>query len=67
MSIEQAASFLAISILMSLGAIALVIGAVAINNIIHRYWKNFGWNFFPMYMSKEPVTFQEPKSDDVKK
>ena len=67
MSIEQAASFLAISILMSLGAIALVIGAVAINNIIHRYWKNFGWNFFPMYVGKEPTTFQEPKSDDVKK
>jgi len=67
MSIEQAASFLAISILMSLGAIALVIGAVAINNIIHQYWKSFGWNFFPMYMSKEPVTFQEPKLDDVKK
>jgi len=67
MSIEQAASFLAISILMSLGIIVLVIGAVAINNIIHRYWKNFGWNFFPMYVGKEPVTFQEPKSDDVKK
>jgi len=67
MSIEQAASFLAISILMSLGAIALVMGAVAINNIIHRYWKNLGWNFFPMYVGKEPMTFQEPKSDDVKK
>jgi len=67
MSIEQAASFLAISILMSLGAIALVIGAVAINNIIHRYWKSFGWNFFPMYVGKEPMTFREPKSDDVKK
>jgi len=67
MSIEQAASFLAISILMSLGAIALVIGAVAINNIIHRYWKSFGWNFFPIYVGKEPMTFQEPKLDDVKK
>jgi hypothetical protein len=67
MNIEQAASFLAISILMSLGAIALVIGAVAINNIIHRYWKNFGWNFFPMYVGKEPVNTYEEFKDYVKK
>jgi hypothetical protein len=39
MSVEQATVFLATSILVMLGMIALVIGVVVINNIIHRHWK----------------------------
>ena len=35
----QAAVFLAASILLSLAAIAVVIAMVAINNILHNYWK----------------------------
>lgn len=36
---DQAAVWLAGSILFSLGLVAVVAGFVAINNIIHRYWK----------------------------
>ncbi len=39
MGIEQAATFLAGSILSMLGIVVIVIGLVIINNIIHKYWK----------------------------
>ena len=39
MSVDQGAVFLAGSILTMLGLIVVVIGVVAINNIIHKYWK----------------------------
>lgn len=36
---DQAAVWLAGSILFALGALAMVAGIVAINNILHKYWK----------------------------
>jgi len=65
MDIDQAAVFLAGSILTALGFIIIVIAAVVINNIIHRYWKSFGWTFFPAYVQKEEkeVVYEEPKFD----
>jgi len=65
MDIDQAAVFLAGSILTALGFIIIVIAAVVINNIIHKYWKSFGWNFFPAYVQKEEkeVVYEEPKFD----
>ena len=65
MDIDQAAVFLAGSILTGLGFVVVVITAVVINNIIHKYWKSFGWNFFPAYMQKEQkeMVYEEPKLD----
>jgi hypothetical protein len=63
MDIDQAAVFLAGSILTGLGFVVVVITAVVINNIIHKYWKSFGWKIFPVYVEKEPVTYEEPKLD----
>jgi len=65
MDIDQAAVFLAGSILTALGFIVIVIAAVVINNIIHRYWKSFGWNFLPDYMQKEQkeMIYEDPKFD----
>jgi ABC-type lipoprotein release transport system permease subunit len=40
------AIFLCSSILISLGIIVLVAMVVAVNNILHKYWKNLGWNMF---------------------
>ena len=37
--VENAASFLAGSILISLGLVVFIIGCVIVNNIIHKYWK----------------------------
>ena len=66
MDIDQAAVFLAGSILTGLGFIIIVITAVVINNIIHKYWKSFGWNFFPAYVHKDEIVMEEPKMDNKK-
>ena len=67
MDIDQAAVFLAGTILTALGFIVIVIAAVVINNIIHKYWKSFGWDFFPMYVSRGEVTHEDPKLEKEKK
>jgi hypothetical protein len=61
MDMDQAAVFLAGSILTALGFIVIIATAVVINNIIHKYWKSFGWNFLPMYMQKEEQVIEDPK------
>jgi hypothetical protein len=39
MDLEQAAIFFTGSILTMLGFVVIVIGAVVINNILHKYWR----------------------------
>jgi hypothetical protein len=39
MNLEQAANFFTGSILMMLGFVVITMGIVAINNILHRFWK----------------------------
>jgi hypothetical protein len=65
MDIDQAAVFLAGSILTALGFVVIVIAAVVVNNIIYKYWKSWGWNFLPDYMQREQetVVHEEPKLD----
>jgi phosphomannomutase len=68
MDIDQAAVFLAGSILTALGFIVIVIAAVVINNIIHKYWKSFGWKFFEWAVApvhKEYI-YEEPKMENDK-
>jgi hypothetical protein len=64
MDMDQAAVFLAGSILTMTGLIVLVVGAVVINNIIHKYWKSFDWKFFPVYLDQPSPRFAEPKEVD---
>jgi hypothetical protein len=53
MDMDQAAVFLAGSILTALGFLAFVIAVVVVNNILHKYWKPVrifsadSWNFNP--------------------
>ena len=71
MDMDQAAVFLAGSILTMLGFIVVVAGIIAINNLIHKYWKPVIIWRLPEY----PVTrFAEPhelanieSKNDVKK
>ena len=63
MTIDQASTFLVGSILMSIGVVILVVTAVVINNIIHAFWKSFGWKFFPAYVDRDPIVYEEPKLD----
>jgi hypothetical protein len=61
MDVENAASILAGSILIGLSIVIFVIVAVAINNLIAKYWKPVriftadSWNFNP------PARFVEPE------
>lgn len=64
--VENAASFLAGSILISLGLLIFIIGCVVVNNIIHKYWKPVNiftpesWKgFFPPHHH----TYIEPELD----
>jgi len=43
MDMDQAAVFLAGSVLTMMGFIVIVVGLVVINNVIHKYWKTLGW------------------------
>ena len=63
MDMDQAAVFLAGSILIMLGIIVIVSGIVVINNIIHKYWKSFGWKLLPAYWD-QPHRFIEPHEVD---
>ena len=48
MDLDTSATFLAGSILTAAGFIIIVAAAIIINNLIHKYWKSFGWKFFPV-------------------
>ena len=58
MDMDQAAVFLAGSILTALGFVVFVIAVVVVNNIIHRWWKPLGWNFGWM---AAPTRFATPE------
>ena len=53
---DQAAIFLAGSILTVLGFLVILGGVVIANNIIHKYWKSFGWQWIPTW-ANEPQRF----------
>lgn len=68
MDMDQAAVFLAGSILTMLAIIVIVGGVVIINNIIHKYWKSFGWKLFPEFYTNHPTPrFAEPHEIDKSK
>ena len=54
MDMSQAAVFLAGAILYALGWIVILIAVVVANNIIHKYWKSFGWKLYPNWLAENP-------------
>ena len=60
MDMDQAAVFLAGSLLTVLGFLVILVGVVIANNIIHKYWKSFGWSFMPNW-THEPQRFASPE------
>lgn len=71
MDMDQAAVWLAGSILFALGAIALVGGIVVVNNILHKYWKPvqfFKWAEHPpmRFMTHEEAEKIAPTMDPKK-
>jgi len=63
MDMDQAAVFLAGSILTALGFIVVVIGIVAINNILNKFWKPVTLWRFDQYPTRfaEPHEIEPPK------
>lgn len=59
MDMDSAAVFLAGSILYAVGIIVILICIVVCNNIIHKYWKSFGWGFIPNWMNEIPPKFAD--------
>lgn len=56
---DQAAVFLAGSILTMMGFVVVTIGIIVINNLIAKYWKELGW--FKWHFSHEPARFATPE------
>lgn len=54
---DQAAVFLAGSVLTALGFL-VILGAILIaNNLISKYWKSWGWSFYPSWMHEQQPRF----------
>jgi hypothetical protein len=47
MDMDQAAVFLAGSILTSIGFIIIIGAIIVVNNMIAKFWKPLGWKFWP--------------------
>jgi hypothetical protein len=60
MDMDQAAVFLAGSILTVMGFLIILGGIVIANNIIHKFWKSFGWSWVPTW-TQEPHRFATPE------
>lgn len=68
MDMDQAAVFLAGSVLTMMAFVVIVIGVVVINNIIHRYWKDLGWfRNWGLTFDHPPSRFVEPHELDKSK
>ena len=50
---NSAAVFLGGSILYALGVLIILAATILANNMIHKYWKSYGWRFFPAFIEKE--------------
>ena len=65
MNMDQAAVFLAGSVLTMMGFIAIVTGLVVANNIMHKYWKPLGWfKSWGLTFEHPPARFAEPHEVD---
>ena len=53
---DQAAVFLAGSILTVIGFLVIIGGILIVNNLIAKYWKPWGWTFFA-WVHHEPQRF----------
>ena len=59
MDMDQAAVFLAGSILTMMGFIVITIGIIVINNLLSKYWKELGW--FNFGWNQTPSRFATPE------
>ena len=56
MDMDQAAVFLAGSILTVMGFLVILGGVLIANNLVAKYWKSWGWSWVPSW-AHEPQRF----------
>ena len=61
MDMDNAAVFLAGTILYAIGILIILTATIIANNLIHKYWKSFGWQMFPSLFHQEPQRFMTPE------
>jgi hypothetical protein len=65
MDMDQAAVFLAGSVLTALGGL-VILGAVLIaNNLIAKYWKTWGWQWMPHWANDPPRFVSEAEAEKI--
>lgn len=74
MNMDQAATWLAGSVLTMMGFVVVVVGVLIINNLIAKYWKSWGWKLtvFPdtapsRFMTEEEAAKVAPTLDEKNK
>ncbi len=60
MDMDQAAVFLAGSILTVMGFLVILGGVLIANNLVAKYWKSWGWSWMP-HWAQEPTRFATPE------
>ena len=63
MDMDQAAVFLAGSILTVIGCLVILGGIVVANNIVAKYWKPWGWSLMPNWMHESNPRFMTPEEE----
>ncbi len=63
MDMDQAAVFLAGSILTVMGFLVILSGVLIANNLIAKYWKSWGWSWMP-HWAQEPQRFATQEEVD---
>lgn len=61
MDMDNAAVFLAGSILYALGLLIILAATIVANNLIHKFWKSFGWTFTPHWFNEPQPRFITPE------
>jgi glutathionylspermidine synthase len=74
MDMDQAAVFFAASVLTALGFLIWVGFVLLVNNLVHKYWKSWGWSWMNVtnqqtvrFMSDEEAKLVEPTFGKAKK
>jgi hypothetical protein len=61
MDMDQAAVFLAGSILTVMGFLVILAGILIANNLVAKYWKSWGWKLVPMHWHEPVPQFMTPE------
>ena len=65
MSMDQAAVFLAGSLLTVIGFLVILLGVLVANNLVAKYWKSWGWKLTPAYWDHSPQFMSQEEAEKI--